>query len=245
MIRAATYDIETIIEASTMARDGLNLLQDAGVSDHFKAKTQYTVWPGGSIDLRYVDEADLAALGPVDRSALTASTFLPNGPVSASADIVVRRGVRSHVNVYIDNAANAADRARIERQLVKHLLDNGKPIVQWTRLAPYAPYVLFAGILTAWIVLLATAQLLPATVVLGWLGMALAATVSYALSSQIRTRYSARTTGSRVRTESRQATAARRADSHRDIKVIAITAPISLAVGVLGAILVYALGIKS
>lgn len=108
------------------------------------------------------------------------------------------------------------------------LLDSGRPLVRWARLVRYTLALPFLSLLAAWIWLSVTEFVSLPAQLFGWLIVAFALAGTIAMMRRPFIKLELSYPGHRIRNETRIETYARRADTHKNIKVALITAPITI-----------------
>lgn len=223
-MRGLVLDLDTVLEVATLFD------RRFGGRAIFYVKT-----PNGE---RTVSRENLTSLGAVDRGTLRLVSEVdetPTATTSVSVDFYAHEppGIFLHTDVWADFAAQVAD----------FMVARGTPRIAWWRLVPLAPMALALGLVASWIAAEATTPMNAALHVFGWLLIASALTLSVIGYRALMKLTAGRQPGHRIRMESRAETAARRADEKKNLKVAAITAPITLAGGVLLAALLGILNI--
>lgn len=206
--RSLTLDMESLIECAV-------------ILDRRVGPARFVVDdPQGELN---VDRGDLAGLAQAARKTLRIVVDIREEVFSTAGT----------VTFYANQAPGIffpENYAFLRHQIATHFLDRGTPRVAWLRLARYLTFLPFLGLLAAWIVSVASTEIPAPVAVFGWLIVAssfVLGIVGFRRLHLLRNRYP----GHRIRQESRAATAARRADEKKNLKVALITAPITLAVG--------------
>ena len=177
------------------------------------------------VETRQVDRQEVAALAAIDRRRLMLDKTFNTPEVQASASVSFLAG---HPSVYTSKGYE-----HVRTEIVEILLENGRSRPHWGLLRRRGGALAPAGILAALFVWTEFSVPLPLPVhLLGWVGVAL---VSVSGLNRLRATvpYFFPVPGHRIRPESREKTAARRADTWRDLKVSVVTAPSAIAVAVI------------
>jgi hypothetical protein len=173
----------------------------------------------------------LRTISEADRRRLTLSV---HSSTMGGGFVTFVSGVEPTVNVYPNEDTLEA--------VIRILQDSGKARIEWTRLYKWLPWVLYALLAAAWVWLVSSTPLPVAGVILGFLVVAFLAVVAQQVFAAIQSRWAGNFRGHLIRNESRLETYARRASSHRDLRVSAISVVATIVAGVVVAYLTGAIG---
>ena len=141
--------------------------------------------------------------------------------------VELRKGVRPIITM-VPNEPDFMD------GVARILLDSGKPRVRWSRFIKFLALLPFLTLLALWVWVLATTPVAVPLSVFIWALLVCALALRIFLVRSPKLKFELSYPGHRIRSETRQDTRKRRTDTHANIKVAFITAPISLIVGVAG-----------
>lgn len=245
-IRPTTIELDTAIEVARLAEEHARERVVGGT-----VNTTWQITPGTSSATpnppRTVAEDTLPTLGDVDRSRLilAVAAKTEGGIQVFSTTVDFRESTVPFVHVndsVVDNPHAASDFAQM---LASKIVEDGTPRLNpsiWARIGIQLPAPLLAVL---WVSTLLTHPLPLAAMLFG---LALIVTVALAqpvLARHYESRRSANLSnypGIRIRSISRHELDLHRANLRTNVKVIAITAPISIAIGVIGTALAFFLG---
>jgi hypothetical protein len=127
----------------------------------------------------------------------------------------------------------------VKTDLIRILSDSGRPLVRFPKLLPFTAAIPLVLMTAAWFWLQLTTVLPLAGITVGWIALFFAFSVTRTRYRHAKARHDhvALRHGHRIRNETRLEMYARRADSHRDLKVAALSAVLTLAVSIAGALL--------
>ncbi|RDV44587.1 hypothetical protein DOE76_12600 [Leifsonia sp. ku-ls] len=239
-MRALVLDVEALPELASLFEEHLETYGFTAPDGGWKREYFTRQLIGGM--LRTVPEDELADQSASVKSEL--SLFIRvdgGGGVSASFDSSARPSIS--VSLPRPNMTDAI--IKIQEAAAEHLYASGTPRVQWSRLASWLPMVPWAALAASAVWLQASAPPTVAGSLFVWLTTAFAFGGAVALSLHLKRVRRDRWAGHRIRLESRKETYARRADTHKNIKVALITAPITLVGGILLAAALGFLRLKS
>ncbi len=148
----------------------------------------------------------------------------PSSP-SHSFTVDLRRGLQP---IIIYNNAGFADLANSVAEI---LLQSGRPRVQWRRILPALPGLLYPALIGAWVWYLVAASPAVSFMVVGSLLVALGCSSIFELSLKMRRKYPYPWPGHRIRATTRSEVRNRRADRHANLRLSAITIPAGAVVG--------------
>ena len=181
-----------------------------------------------SCDRGGVEEADLPSLSAYDRSTLMLTmTWQDEGP-NWRLYVGVSCTARQDAYVIVDTADGSIPAAALQDEIAAFIVANGSPIVQWHRLLFLLPILAWAALVASYMWLAFTVELPAAAHGLVLVIIAFAAIGTVGLVRTARAWASKRPSVIRFRKESRKDTYARRADAHSNLKVVAITTPITV-----------------
>lgn len=197
---------------------------------------------------RQIPAADLTNLSDVERSRLL---FQAQGTDSAgntmlSAVVDIRARIPSSIK--IDLLSDPQSSKAFQTELANAIIEDGTPRFDpqtWKRTGLYVPV---AVLTILWLMLELTSPLPLPAMLFGWVIVISGLVGTIALdrsAAERRVRESKGIAGGRIRSISRAELRVHRADARSNIKVVAITAPISIAVGVIGTAIAFALKLKS
>ncbi len=243
MLRNLTMDIETLVDASReipriVERSGAMSFQ---IGTTIQRELQYRAKTIYRIRERVVAEDELSDLGVFDRNQLvmdveiSATEPVEWNPEGSPATATLTVSIDSpNAQIRLDGFVSP-DENRIFHEIGDYLYANATLRPDWRSaqwVAWLAPIPVALG---AWAWLAFTGGWPPALHLLIFAVIALAASGSISRAIAERKKSREKTVGRsfQYRGESRQATRQRRADSHSNIKVFLITAPVSLFIGLI------------
>lgn len=194
---------------------------------------EFIVFDSSTGQSRVIPPSELPALGPHDRARMTLTKQLI---VDGYANPMI------NVSFYRGQTPTVSGPPAAQEVALKHLLERGRPRVNWYIVAGALPLVVVFGLAGLWVWVALTAHLTVAGQVLG------AAVTLVVVAGGLR-RYRARDTsttrapGHLIPLESRARTAERRADGRRDLRVILLSSPVTLLAGFLLSALTNAFGL--
>lgn len=219
-IRSLTIDLDVIrdVHAKIASHTGLN----PHVSAQSRAGTAQTLG-GGSVPL-----TDLPTLDDWELGTLMITSE------DSSFTVDLRRGQQPTI---IYNNAGFADLATSVAEI---LLQSGRPRVQWRRILPALPGLLYPALIGAWVWYLVAATPSPAVsfMVVGSLLVALGCSSIFELSLKMRQKYLYPWPGHRIRATTRSEVRNRRADRHANLKLSAVTIPAGAVIGAIVTLLI-------
>jgi len=222
--RAGVLDLETVFEATERAEE---LLRES--SARSEGRETNTTWTGATSDT--TPERLRAGAAPERRHVVVGLNI---SGVGSTHVFYTAEGSRPRVRVQITaDDINFRGSPAIEEQLAEFIVARSVPRFQWNRLLrplAYLPTIVLAAALL-WASV--TMQLHPAALIFALTVVALSLFVGIALERQAKAYIRDHQLSNRIRNESRAQTYARRADSHRDLKVGVITFVATAAAAVL------------
>jgi len=219
-IRSLTIDLDVIRDVHT------KIASHPGQNPHVSAQSRGVpaqTLGGGSVPL-----ADLPTLDDWELGTLMITSE------DSSFTVDLRRGQQPTI---IYNNAGFADLANSVAEI---LLKSGRPRVQWRRILPALPGLLYPALIGTWVWYLAAATPSPAVsfIVVGSLLVALVCSSIYELSLKMHRKYLNPWPGHRIRATTRSEVRNRRADRHADLWLSAFTIPAGAVIGALLTLLI-------
>lgn len=212
-IRSLTIDLDVIRDVHA------KIASHPGMNPHVAAQSRAGTAPmlgAGAVPL-----ADLATLADWELGSLR----ITSEDTSFSVDL--RRGQQPTI-IY----ANPGFR-ELAGSVAEILLESGHPRVQWRRVLPALPGLLYPVLIGAWVWYLIVASPAISFMVAGSLLVALGCSSIFELSRKVRRKYRFPWPGHRIRATTRSEVRNRRADRHANLKLSAITIPAGAAIGAL------------